>query len=261
MNDLFDTNLQEQETKRKSPDGETRTDATLSAFVGGNAEIFPSILNLHVEEGAKIADCTFAKGVFWKKVDLTKYDLFASDIRQEPNKLGVPVALCDCRALPYANESLDALVFDPPYMEGLYRQKEVSLAGSGSHDSFRKYYSNGKKSVHQLKYHARVVDMYLTSAVEAKRVLRKGGTYIVKAQDEVSANRQKLTHVELIYGLEQLGFYCKDLFVIVRTNKPAIAKVKKQEHARKNHSYFLIFQKQENLKYQNCSDFVSSYST
>ena len=38
--------------------------------------------------------------------------------------------------------------------------------------------------------------------------------------------------------------YTKDLFVIVRSNRPVISHLKKQVHARKNHSYFLVFIKQ-----------------
>ena len=104
--------------------------------------------------------------------------------------------------------------------------------------------------------------MYMTAAVEAKRVLREGGAFIVKCQDEVSANRQKLTHVEIIYGCELLGFYCKDLFVVTRRNKPVISKLLKQEHSRKNHSYFLIFikEKKGKLRYRNCNNLAASYS-
>ena len=65
--------------------------------------------------------------------------------------------------------------------------------------------------------------------------------FIVKSQDEVSANRQRLTHVELIKHFEGLDFYCKDLFVVVRQNKPGMSRMKKQVHARKSHSYFLVF--------------------
>ncbi len=38
-----------------------------------------------------------------------------------------------------------------------------------------------------------------------------------------------------------LGFYTKDLFVVMRQNKVCVARLKKQVHARKNHSYFLVF--------------------
>ena len=85
--------------------------------------------------------------------------------------------------------------------------------------------------------------MYFKASLEAYRVLRKKGIFIVKCQDEVSANKQCLTHVEIINYLEGLGYYTKDLFVVVRTGKPAVSRILKQIHARKNHSYFLVFVK------------------
>jgi hypothetical protein len=86
-----------------------------------------------------------------------------------------------------------------------------------------------------------VVDLYFKAGAEAYRVLEPEGVLIVKCQDEVSANRQWLTHVEIIREYERLGFYTKDLFVVVRTNRPIVTRLKRQEHARKNHSYFLVF--------------------
>jgi hypothetical protein len=51
--------------------------------------------------------------------------------------------------------------------------------------------------------------------------------------------------IEIINEYEAMGFYTKDLFVVVRPNKPAVSRLIKQEHARKNHSYFLVFVKTE----------------
>ncbi len=67
------------------------------------------------------------------------------------------------------------------------------------------------------------------------------GGCIVKCQDKVSTGRQWLTHVEIINEYQRNGFYAKDLFVVVRTNRPSVSRLKKQIHARKNHSYFLVF--------------------
>jgi hypothetical protein len=86
--------------------------------------------------------------------------------------------------------------------------------------------------------------MYLDSGREAYRVLKNYGVFIVKCQDEVSANRQRLTHVELINAWAT-EWYCKDLFVVTRTNRPGVSRIVKQEHARKNHSYFLVFIKRD----------------
>ena len=205
----------------------------MSAHAGQNADLFPQILKLHVSEGSTVADVTFGSGVFWKKVDRSKYELLATDI-----SMGV-----DCRKLPYSVSSLDALVLDPPYMEGLLRSNQQHKAGNGSFSAFRKYYSNGDEKDDGPRWHAAVSDLYFKAGAEAFRVLKEGGVMIVKCQDEVSANRQWLTHVEIINYYQQLGFYTKDVFVLVRNNKVGVARLKKQVHARKNHSYFLVFVK------------------
>lgn len=207
----------------------------LSTGIGQNAKVFKDVLNLHVQEGAKVADVTWGKGAFWSLVPAGRYDVLATDIQ-----MGV-----DCRDLPYEDGSIDALVLDPPYMEGLFRQSTGHMAGSGSHSAFRERYSDSNATEHiegAPKYHEAVLDLYFKAGEEAKRVLRNYGVFIVKCQDEVSANRQRLTHVELINEWDK-DFYCKDLFVVVRSNRPTVSRIKRQEHARKNHSYFLVFVK------------------
>jgi tRNA G10 N-methylase Trm11 len=219
---------------KRTQGGIATSNVTMSAYISGNAEVFPQILDLHVPDGARIADVTYGTGVFWKNVDLIRYELIPSDIAT-----GI-----DCRALPYENESLDAIVIDPPYMEGLFRAKKEHKAGSGSHSAFREYYSNGDEVNNDgTKWHGAVTDLYYKAGTEAIRVLKEKGVAIVKCQDEVSANRQWLTHIEIINYYEELGFYTKDIFVVVRQNKAVIARLKKQVHARKNHSYFLVFVK------------------
>lgn len=214
----------------------------MSSYVAGNADVFPHVLNLHVADNSKIADVTYGSGVFWKNVDLKRYRLLPTDISTGT----------DCRDLPYGDAYLDALVLDPPYMEGLLRDTVAHKAGGGTHAAFRAYYSNGDEHSSSwerpdgrpsAKWHGAVRELYYFAAVEAFRVLRDGGTFIVKCQDEVSANRQWLTHVEIINDCSELGFYAADLFVVTRSNRANVSRVKKQVHARKNHSYFIVFVK------------------
>ena len=218
--------------KRKSPAGIATTELVLSSHTGDNAALFPKILALHVADGSKIADVTYGKGVFWSNVDLSRYTLLASDL-----KTGT-----DCRNLPYQDNSIDCIVLDPPYMEGLFRS-DNSFAGNGSHEAFKESYSNGIRPADlSNKWHDAVLELYVKAALEAKRVLTDKGIFIVKCQDEVSAGIQRLTHVEIILNYMRLGFYAKDLFVLTRDNKPGVTRILKQLHARKNHSYFLVFQ-------------------
>jgi DNA modification methylase len=219
--------------KRKSPRGETTTRLVVSSHIGENSDLFPKILSLHVPIGSKIADVTFGKGIFWRNVNPSDYHLFATDL-----KTGI-----DCRSLPYSKGEMDCVVLDPPYMEGFYRTDE-SFAGQGTHEAFQDHYSNGERPTEiKSKWHDAVLEMYVQAAIEAKRVLRDGGVLIVKCQDEVSAGVQRLTHVEIILNLNAIGFYAKDLFILIRENKPVVTRVIKQLHARKNHSYFLVFVK------------------
>ena len=221
----------EKNGRKRIQGGVPSSDLFLSAYVGTNAQVFPDVLSLHVPEGSVVADVTYGMGVFWRNVDIGRYKLKASDISQ-----GV-----DCRKLPYEDGSIDCVVLDPPYMEGFFRKSNAHKAGFGTHNSFREYYSNGDEQVEGAKWHGAVLDLYFKAGREAHRVLRDNGVLIVKCQDEVSANRQHLTHVEIINEYEGIGFYVKDLFVVVRPNRPGVSRLKKQVHARKNHSYFLVF--------------------
>ena len=217
--------------KRKSPDGKATNDLIFSAHNSNNAEVFSLILNLYVPAGSKIADVTYGQGAFWKNVNKNIYNIYPSDI-----KTGI-----DCRSLPYENETYDCIVLDPPYMHTPGGTAHVN------HQNFENYYQNNSITNNEKKYHDAVLDLYFKAAKEACRVLKKKGIFIVKCQDEVCANKQRLTHVELVNELAKYGYICEDLFVIIRNNKPGVSRILKQRHARKNHSYFLVFRKVENI--------------
>lgn len=214
--------------KRKSPAGVATNDLVVTAHVGSNSDIFPHVLTLYVPDGATIADVTFGRGVFWRNVDASRYRLVTSDLHHGT----------DCRALPYADASVDCVVLDPPYMHTPGGTAHVQ------HQNFEQYYRNNLagRGVAR-KYHEAVLDLYVDAAREAARVLRSAGILIVKCQDEVCANRQRLTHVELINELSAADYSVEDLFVLVRNNRPGVSRILKQVHARKNHSYFLVFRK------------------
>lgn len=198
------------------------------------------MMRLHVPVGSVGADVTYGRGVFWKKVPTGTYTLHASDLKD-----GV-----DCRKLLHADCSLDFLVFDPPYAEGFFRRGSGGAA-LATHSDFFSRYSNadiqqGRDSANgsSESYHQCVLDLYQDGIREADRVLKRGGVLVVKCQDEVSCHRQFLTHVQIINFAAGLGYYCKDLFVVMRRDTPqATPRMVKQNHARKNHSYFLVFLK------------------
>ena len=213
--------------------GVATNELIFSASQATNDEVFPHVLELYVPEGSLVADVTYGKGVFWKQVPQGAYDLRSSDLRS-----GV-----DCRNLPYGDTTIDCVVFDPPYMH------TPGGTAHQNHQNFEHYYYNNRTENGLKKYHEAVLDLYFKGAHEAYRVLKPEGIYIVKCQDEVCANQQRLTHVEIINELTVMGFVVEDLFVVLRTNKPGVSRLLRQVHARKNHSYFLIFRKARSVRY------------
>lgn len=216
--------------KRVVRRGKPRTDLVLSASADGNECVFPKVLALYVAPGSKVADVTYGQGVFWRNVSEGEYELIATDILD-----GV-----DCRELPYRDGSIDCVVLDPPYMHS----PGGTAHATRSHQAFELHYrNNGTGNRTKRKYHDAVIDLYHDAGREAYRVLRERGVIIVKCQDEVCSNRQRFTHVEIMSIYEELGFVAEDLFIVMRNNRPGVSRTVRQVHARKNHSYFLVFWK------------------
>lgn len=214
--------------KRRSPKGISTNRLVFSSYAGTNDEVFPHILTLYVAPGSTIADVTYGKGVFWKRVPHSLYHVLASDL----------VTGVDCRRLPYADTTLDCVVLDPPYMHTPGGTAHVG------HQNYEGYYkNNAAQNGSARKYHEAVLDLYFEAGREAHRALKNEGIFIVKCADEVCANQQRLTHIELTNEYTSMGFIIEDLFVLTRHNRPGVSRLLKQIHARKNHSYFLVFRK------------------
>ena len=190
----------------------------VTATVGDNSDIFPSILELYADMDDRIADVTYGKGVFWRNIDTERYFFYPSDI----------ITGIDYNHLPYRSRSMDMIVFDPPYM-GHNGGKDYSVA--------RNY------NIDIPKYHKDYIPrLYFNGINEAYNVLKKGGKLIVKCQDEIQSGKQNMNHITIIQYCIDTGFRIEDLFVVVQKNTP-IMRHRYQLHARKNHSYFLVFTK------------------
>ncbi len=61
--------------KRVVRNGEATNDLVLSAYANPNAEVFPRILDLYVRPGCVVADVTYGKGAFWRRIPEGRYRL------------------------------------------------------------------------------------------------------------------------------------------------------------------------------------------
>jgi tRNA G10 N-methylase Trm11 len=187
-----------------------------------NGELIEKVEKLYLKKGFKIADVTYGEGVFWKNIDLKKYKFFKSDIQT------CPEASYDFRDLPYASESMDVVVLDPPYAHN-----------PGKTFMINHTYKNIETTTGM--YHKDIIKMYEDGMVEAKRILKKNGRLWVKCKDEIETSKQRWSHIEIYNIAIKLELYPKDLFIFVQNSKPYVQK-KEQQHARKNHSYLWIFE-------------------
>ena len=198
-------------------------------------EIIRNILELHVP--SKLIDCdpTYSIGNFYKKglsQPTYKFDKF-------PSIEGVVEATSD--NLPLGRESIDTIMFDPPFVIGGANYKE-SKEGSCI---IAKRFTNFTSWEELQK-------MYSGSLKEFYRVLKHDGVVIFKCQDCVASAKQHFSHVWLMYEAVKQGFYPKDLFILLAKNR--LTDKRKQQHARKYHCYYWVFKKEVCKVFYNFSN-------
>jgi len=189
---------------------------------GDNSDLIKKVSKMYLKPGYTVADVTYGKGVFWRKVDVGQFSFFPSDIKT------CPKSPHDFRSLPYDDESFDVVVFDPPYTDN-----------PGNMISDANYLN---RATTKGMYHKDIIQLYNDGMIEAYRILKTGGTMWVKCKDEIESSYQRWSHLEIYDIALKIGLFGKDFFVFVQRNKPVIQH-KNQKHARKNHSYLWVFKK------------------
>jgi hypothetical protein len=194
-----------------------------SAVVGTNDKLLEQVVKLWVTSDDRVIDVTCGEGVFWKS--LPKLEIASSDIRHTARADFV----ADCRALPYANDSIDVAVFDPPYQP--VHGKPGRSFGVG-----RSYALN----VTQLQTINDVLELYRDSIRECARVLASGtGRLLVKCQDMTYNHRLHLVHLDIVRLMAAAGIDLADMFVLVNTSRMP-QPTKRQQRAHRGHSYLLV---------------------
>lgn len=191
-------------------------------------EIMQSIIDLYCPSGFEL-DPTYSKGNFYKNIPQPKYkfDLFPQ--AEEVEK-------ADCGKLPLENSSINSIMFDPPFVAGIQKKSNDGII-------INRFGSYKNVSIE-------LWEMYHRALKEFYRLLKPNGFLIFKCQDSVDSGKQCLSHVEIINYAMNLGFYPKDMFILLARNRLIGKHHHNQQHARKFHSYFLVFKKSQNpVKY------------
>ncbi len=189
--------------------------------------ILQDIIQLYTPEGIEL-DPTYSVGNFYGRIPRPTY-------RYDINPQCPEVTQADCRKLPNANSSIKSINFDPPFLIGTPSEGLDSLK-EGSCKMFKRF-----SGFHSL---AELWQFYYDSLNEFYRILQPNGILIFKCQDTVSGGKQCLSHIEIINYAISIGFYPIDLFVLLAKNRLIGQNGENQQHARKFHSYFIVFRKQ-----------------
>ena len=188
-------------------------------------EIISDILTLHAGGGPIDVDPTYSKGNFYK--NSIKEPQFKFDI--EP-KYDFVTKACATK-LPLAPASVKTIMFDPPFLA----TKGPSLkkaAGNKINKRFGVFET--EPALHAF---------YAKALGEFYRIAEPKGILIFKCQDKVSSGKQYFSHCFVYEQARLAGWYAKDLFVLMAKNRIVANWQRNQQHARKFHSYFWVFQK------------------
>ena len=191
-------------------------------------EIINWILDLHVPSHHIDCDPTYSKGNFYNNTGIEqpqyKFDIL-------PQTDGVEYG--DSRNLPLMDRSINCMMFDPPFLATTGKSLKTDNDSNKINKRFGVYPS--EKELHRF---------YINSMKEAYRILKDDGILIFKCQDKVSSGKQYMSHVFVMNEAVKIGFYPKDLFILLAKNRLiADWQLNNQKNARKFHSYFWIFQK------------------
>ena len=198
----------------------------ISTISYSEQEIIRDILFLHCDSKSIDCDPTYSIGNFYKRgVQPPPYKF---DI--DPQLEGVKEASAD--NLPLSSGSVNVIMFDPPFIAGT--TTDDNRESGIMRDRFGSF-----KSIPELwAFYERCLN-------EFHRVLTNGGTVIFKCQDSINGGKQYLSHVFIINRAIAIGYYPKDLFVLLAKHRVLDVSIEDQQHARKFHSYFLVLKKEK----------------
>jgi len=129
--------------------------------------------------------------------------------------------------LPFPNDTVKSIVFDPPFMFGTHGQTKNNVM---------------TKRFTMFDSWEELEQMYKKALEEFFRVLKKDGIVAFKCQDYTDT-KTTLTHCYVHNWALEKGFKIEDLFIMVFKGGRIWNSNLKQRHSRKYHSYWLVLKK------------------
>jgi SAM-dependent methyltransferase len=213
-------------TEVASPAKGSQYDPLPSVWEGTDAELIEKMLDFYPRHTPEaILDATVNKRRFWvgSTRPVTGMDI---DPRHKPDVVG------DFRAMPFADESFDVVVFDPPHVPNQGRDQQKDFR-----DRFGLGETSGAATGYSLSH------LYPPFCAEAFRVLRPEGVLFAKIADYVHNHRMQWAHLDFLAAAQAVGFTNCDLIVKVRKGPIKDPKWKTAHHARRQHAFWIVCRK------------------
>jgi len=183
------------------------------------SQLLDSIEKLHLGGLGVEVDLTYGRG------SIHAGRPHSPKIRMDLEPVDDSVRRRDCRATCLNHESINSVLFDPPF-----------LAGGGKKSVMHGHYSSYRTVPSLLKFYGESLD-------EIARILKPNGILIFKCQDINNGKTQGFSHCDIYRMATERGLYGLDLFILINRNRMPPPKMKQQVHARKAHCYFWVFKK------------------
>lgn len=190
--------------------------------------IISSLMEIHGVSDPLVLDCTHNKGVMWKGISEPPR-LIRSDIA--PSSAGLVDLAADFMHIPFADSSIDIIVFDPPHLP-------TAAASQGSSLIWETRY--GITDTGKGREGDNVCGMFVPFLEEAKRVLNEDGIVLAKLCDIVHSHRYQWQMVCFVNAASKVGMTSCDMVIKVRKSGPISSKWVNVKHVRRRHSYWIV---------------------
>lgn len=170
----------------------------------------------------RILDSTVNEGRIWGRGQ-SRYKYTGMDIDPYVR----PDIVADNTAMPFAADSWDVIVYDPPHTGEQGKSQFAAVYGTGVATA-----SNGG-----------LAHTYPAFLSEARRVLRPEGLLLAKLADCTHRNRFQFATAEFDSAAKEFGFELQGNNFLPFKNVIIDPKWKKARHPRQNHSTWVAFKK------------------
>lgn len=212
--------LGEDSEKRVFLDGVSKENVIRS--IGDNQDkILKDIIRLYIPKGKYDCDLTYSQGLFYRAITPPQHKFDKFPLSDEVRPL--------TEAYSTADESYNSIVLDLPF---IVKANEKDAARCRWVDRFQCFLSVNE-----------MVETNKEMLRLAYRLLKRNGILVQKVQNANFAGKQIWISYTCQQYAQELGFEMVDEFVLEGRSRLLYYQDGVQKHARKYHSYFLVFKK------------------